>query len=193
MSEEVAIALCIACMVMDLSTLPSKRYDFLNLVTFVLGIRNILCSSAMSIAHIIGLGRSGVAAARLLQREGWQVSVSDAGQSETLVDQQRLLEAEGISVELGTRFSLEALAHTPERPDRIVVSPGVSWQLPALVAAREQGIEVIGELELAWRYLQNRPWVGITGTNGKTTTTALVAAIFETAGPKGSGLRKHWL
>jgi UDP-N-acetylmuramoylalanine--D-glutamate ligase len=139
----------------------------------------------MSVAHIIGLGRSGVAAARLLKREGWEVSVSDAGQSDTLVDQQRLLAVDGISVELGSRFSLEALANqTPERPDRIVVSPGVSWQLPALVAAREQGIEVIGELELAWRYLQNCPWVGITGTNGKTTTTALVAAIFETAGLK---------
>jgi UDP-N-acetylmuramoylalanine--D-glutamate ligase len=139
----------------------------------------------MSVAHIIGLGRSGVAAARLLKREGWQVSVSDAGQSEALVDQQRSLAADDISVELGSRFSLEALKNqTPERPDRIVVSPGVSWQLPALVAAREQGIEVIGELELAWRYLQNCPWVGITGTNGKTTTTALVAAIFETAGLK---------
>jgi UDP-N-acetylmuramoylalanine--D-glutamate ligase len=139
---------------------------------------------AMSVAHIIGLGRSGVAAARLLKREGWQVSVSDAGQSEELVDQQRSLAADDISVELGSRFSLEALAQTPERPDRIVVSPGVSWQLPVLAAAREQGIEVIGELELAWRYLQHCPWVGITGTNGKTTTTALVAAIFEAAGLK---------
>jgi UDP-N-acetylmuramoylalanine--D-glutamate ligase len=139
----------------------------------------------MSIAHIIGLGRSGAAAARLLKRGGWQVSVSDAGQSEALVDQQRSLAAEGISVELGSRFSLEALANlTPERPDSIVVSPGVSWQLPALAAAREQGIEVIGELELAWRHLQHCPWVGITGTNGKTTTTALVAAIFGTAGLK---------
>ncbi len=138
----------------------------------------------MSVAHIIGLGRSGVAAARLLKREGWQVSVSDAGHSEALVDQQQLLAADDISVELGSRFSLEALTQTPERPDRIVVSPGVSWQLPALAAAREQGIEVIGELELAWRYLQHCPWVGITGTNGKTTTTALVAAIFESAGLK---------
>jgi UDP-N-acetylmuramoylalanine--D-glutamate ligase len=139
----------------------------------------------MSVAHIIGLGRSGVAAARLLKREGWQVSVSDVGQSEALVDQQRSLAADGIPVELGSRFSLETLAQqTSDRPDRIVVSPGVSWQLPALVAAREQGIEVIGELELAWRYLQHCPWIGITGTNGKTTTTALVAAIFKAAGLK---------
>jgi UDP-N-acetylmuramoylalanine--D-glutamate ligase len=136
----------------------------------------------MPVAHIIGLGRSGVAAARLLKRDGWHVSVSDAGQSETLVEQQRLLQAEDIPVHLGCRFSLETLAAANlEKPDRIVVSPGVSWQLPALVEAREQGIETIGELELAWLYLQNTPWVGITGTNGKTTTTALVAAIFQAA------------
>ncbi len=139
----------------------------------------------MPVAHVIGLGRSGVAAARLLKREGWQVSVSDAGCSETLADQQKLLAAEDISVELGSRFNLEALTVQPlGRPDRIVVSPGVSWQLPALAAAREQGIEMMGELELAWLHLQNCPWIGITGTNGKTTTTALVEAIFRTAGLK---------
>jgi UDP-N-acetylmuramoylalanine--D-glutamate ligase len=139
----------------------------------------------MPVAHVIGLGRSGVAAARLLKRDGWMVSVSDAGRSDALVDQQRLLAADGISVELRSRLSLEALNQQPlGRPDRIVVSPGVSWQLPALVAAREQGIEVIGELELAWRSLQHCPWIGITGTNGKTTTTALVEAIFRAAGLK---------
>ncbi|MGB8700696.1 MAG: UDP-N-acetylmuramoyl-L-alanine--D-glutamate ligase [Thermosynechococcaceae cyanobacterium] len=139
----------------------------------------------MSVAHIIGLGRSGVAAARLLKRDGWQVSASDAGESEALMEQQRSLEADGIPVHLGCRFRLDTLAAANlDRPDRIVVSPGVSWQLPALVEARQQGIETIGELELAWRYLQDIPWVGITGTNGKTTTTALVAAIFQAAGFK---------
>jgi UDP-N-acetylmuramoylalanine--D-glutamate ligase len=139
----------------------------------------------MPVAHIIGLGRSGIAAARLLKREGWQVSASDAGCSEILVDQQKLLLAEGVPVELGSRFNLELLMAQPlGRPDRIVVSPGVSWQLPALVAARERGIEIMGELELAWLHLQHCPWIGITGTNGKTTTTALVEAIFRTAGLK---------
>lgn len=139
----------------------------------------------MPVAHIIGLGRSGVAAARLLKREGWEVSVSDAGESSSLAEQQRSLALENIPVILGCRFSLETLAAEKlERPDRIVVSPGVSWQLPALAAAREQGIEVLGELELAWRFLRHCPWVGITGTNGKTTTTALVEAIFRAAGLK---------
>lgn len=139
----------------------------------------------MSVAHIIGLGRSGIAAARLLKRDGWEVSVSDAGRSESLLAQQETLATEGIPVLLGWRFTLLALTaeHLP-KPDRLVVSPGVSWQLPALVEAREQGVEVMGELELAWRYLKDIPWVGITGTNGKTTTTALIAGIFQAAGLK---------
>ena len=138
----------------------------------------------MPVAHIIGLGRSGIAAAHLLKRDGWEVSVSDAGRSETLLAQQQLLlSGEGIPVLLGWRFTLQALAaENLPKPDLLVVSPGVSWQLPALVEAREQGVEVIGELELAWRYLKDIPWVGITGTNGKTTTTALIAAIFQAAG-----------
>lgn len=137
----------------------------------------------MPSAHIIGLGRSGIAAARLLRREGWQVDVSDAGQSEGLVKTQQALAAEDISVHLNLKFSLAALAELDlDRPDRIVVSPGVPWQLPALEEARSQGIETFGELELAWRYLQQYPWIGITGTNGKTTTTAIVEAIFKAAG-----------
>jgi UDP-N-acetylmuramoylalanine--D-glutamate ligase len=71
----------------------------------------------------------------------------------------------------------------------IVVSPGVPWDAPILITAREKGIDTIGELELAWRYLQSSPWLGITGTNGKTTTTALCAAIFQKAGFKCSFLR----
>jgi UDP-N-acetylmuramoylalanine--D-glutamate ligase len=140
---------------------------------------------SMAVVHILGLGRSGIAAARLLKREGSGVSVSDASSSDALLEKQEQLALEGIPVLLSTRFSLEALqqAGLPQ-PDQLVVSPGIAWQLPALEAAREQGIETIGELELAWRYLKDIPWVGITGTNGKTTVTALTAAIFQAAGLK---------
>ena len=137
----------------------------------------------MPTAHIIGLGRSGIAAARLLHRDHWQVSVSDTGHSDNLLAIQQTLAAEGISAHLGQKFTLDNLADQGiDHPDRIVVSPGVPWQLPALEEARSQGIEIFGELELAWRYLRQYPWVGITGTNGKTTTTAIVAAIFKAAG-----------
>jgi len=129
-------------------------------------------------ASIIGLGKSGVAAARLLKQEGWEVEISDRNTSPTLLNQQQELASEQIVVKLGNSPDLKSA----DLPNLIVVSPGVPWDIPLLVEARELGIETLGEMELAWRHLKNIPWVGITGTNGKTTTTALTAAIFQTAG-----------
>ncbi len=131
----------------------------------------------MPSAYVVGLGASGIAAARLLRREGWQVTASDANTSEGLRQVQRDLAAVGITVLLGDRFTPDAA-----QMRRIVVSPGVRWDLPALVEARHLGIETLGEMELAWRSLPTSPWIAITGTNGKTTTTSLIAAIFQTAG-----------
>ncbi|MEH1901048.1 MAG: UDP-N-acetylmuramoyl-L-alanine--D-glutamate ligase [Nostoc sp.] len=128
-------------------------------------------------ASVIGLGKSGVAAARLLKREGWEVELSDGNTSETLLQQQQELAAEQITVKLGQSLELNGA----NLPQLIVVSPGVPWDIPVLVEARQLGIETIGEMELAWRNLRSLPWVGITGTNGKTTTTALIAAIFQAA------------
>ncbi len=126
-------------------------------------------------AYVIGLGLSGVAAARLLKKQGWTVVVSDRNQGESQRTQQKALMAEGIEVKLGHTFSAE------DAMDLVVASPGVPWDLPSLVQAREKGISTIGEMELAWRALSHLPWLGITGTNGKTTTTELLAAIFKAA------------
>ncbi|MBW4593703.1 MAG: UDP-N-acetylmuramoyl-L-alanine--D-glutamate ligase [Brasilonema angustatum HA4187-MV1] len=129
-------------------------------------------------AHVIGLGKSGIAAARLLKREGWEVELGDRNTSLDLLKQQQELAIEQITVKLG--YSLEL--NDSDLPQLIVVSPGVPWDIPVLIQARELGIKTIGEMELAWQHLQSVPWVGITGTNGKTTTTALIAAIFQQAG-----------
>ncbi len=137
----------------------------------------------MGYAEVIGLGRSGIAAARLLKKDGWDVVLSDAATEAKILSRPngsqlkksiQQLEAENIKVELGQAKELTSKL--------VVVSPGVPWDIPILVAARERGIETVGEIELAWRYLQDIPWVGITGTNGKTTTTALIAAIFQATG-----------
>ena len=135
---------------------------------------------------VIGLGRSGIAAARLLNKDGWQVTLIDSATeaqiasrsnaSQLQASRQQLTE-EGVTVKLNSSITLEG-----ETPDLIVVSPGVPWDIKPLETARSKGIKTIGEIELAWRYLNNIPWVGITGTNGKTTTTALIAAIFQAAG-----------
>ena len=131
----------------------------------------------MANAEVIGLGKSGNAAARLLQRSGWQVRVSDSGQSAALQAQKQELAAEGIQVNLNDRFN-----PTATQPQLVVVSPGVPWDIPGLEQARAMGIETIGEMEFAWRHLPDIPWIGITGTNGKTTVTALISAIFQAAG-----------
>ncbi|NEQ52545.1 MAG: UDP-N-acetylmuramoyl-L-alanine--D-glutamate ligase [Leptolyngbya sp. SIO3F4] len=129
-------------------------------------------------AYVIGLGLSGVAAARLLKKQGWDVVVSDRNDGERQLTQQQALSIEGIEVKLGHTFSAD------DPMDLVVVSPGVPWDLPGLVNAREKGLCTIGEMELAWRALSHLPWLGITGTNGKTTTTELMAAIFKTANLK---------
>jgi len=121
--------------------------------------------------EIIGLGRSGIAAARL------ESQIASRSNGKQLQASQQQLEAEGVTVKLNS-----IVGQSANKPDSIVVSPGVPWDIASLETVRKQGIETIGEIELAWRYLQQIPWIGITGTNGKTTTTALIAAIFQGAG-----------
>ena len=130
-------------------------------------------------ACIIGVGKSGNAAARLLNSQGWTVTVRDRGTTEALNTQAAELRSEGMRVELGADFDPEVI-----KPDLVVVSPGVPWDLPGLVKARSLGIVTIGEMELAWRNLSDVPWIAITGTNGKTTVTALTSAIFQAAGQR---------
>jgi UDP-N-acetylmuramoylalanine--D-glutamate ligase len=130
----------------------------------------------MKKATVIGLGRSGIAASKLLLKHGYTVTLSDSNHNQNLEAQQQELAEIGITVKLGDSF-------TPtEDLDTIVVSPGVPWDIAPLVKAREMGIDTIGEMELAWRYLDDIPWVAVTGTNGKTTTTALIDTIFQAAG-----------
>ncbi len=85
-------------------------------------------------AYVIGLGRSGIAAARVLKRDGWEVILSDRSSSPNLQETQQQLEAEGITVKLNHSPRLEST----HRPQLIVVSPGVPWDIPFLVAARKQ-------------------------------------------------------
>ncbi len=119
-----------------------------------------------------GLGRSGQAAAKLLQAQGETVTLYDQADTETLRARAKILAQQGLTVVLGE------LGAAPQ----IVVSPGISWQHPQLQASRSRGCHIMGEAELAWQILKTIPWVAITGTNGKTTTTALVAAIWQANG-----------
>jgi UDP-N-acetylmuramoylalanine--D-glutamate ligase len=124
---------------------------------------------------VVGLGKSGLAAALFLRHKGAMVTVSDVRSAEALAKDIPALLEEGIMVEAGGHGLL-----TFRRQDLIVVSPGVPLDKPELVQAKNFGLPVIGELELAARFLQGHI-AAITGSNGKTTTTALLGEILKSA------------
>lgn len=121
---------------------------------------------------VVGLGRSGIAAARLCLARGARVIANDAASIERLSDAARALEADGARLVAGSHDAVPW-----EEVDLVVVSPGVP-ALPALDRVEARGVEIIGEVELAFRFA-NAPVVAIGGTNGKSTTTSLVAAMLE--------------
>jgi UDP-N-acetylmuramoylalanine--D-glutamate ligase len=124
---------------------------------------------------VVGAARSGLAAAELLARRGARVTLSDARAD---VPEAGYLRGLGIALELG--------GHVPDTftsADLVVLSPGVRPEQDVVLAARDRGIPVIAEIELASRWLRGRV-IAITGTKGKSTTTALTGRILEAAGFK---------
>jgi UDP-N-acetylmuramoylalanine--D-glutamate ligase len=125
---------------------------------------------------VVGLGKSGMAAALFLRDRGARVTVSDSRSEGALAREIPALLNAGIMVEAGGHGLL-----TFRRQDLIVVSPDVPCDTPELQQVRAFGVPVIGELELASRFLKGKV-VAITGSNGKTTTTSLLGKIFADAG-----------
>ena len=124
---------------------------------------------------VVGAARSGIAAAELLARRGARVTLTEMRGTFDGADR---LRAAGVELELGghTRDTFAAA-------DLLVVSPGVPLDQDAFDAARERNVEIIGELELASRWIQG-PLIAITGTKGKSTTTTLVGRMLSAAGTK---------
>ncbi|MFB0631986.1 UDP-N-acetylmuramoyl-L-alanine--D-glutamate ligase [Streptomyces sp. AB3(2024)] len=129
---------------------------------------------------VAGLGVSGISAARALAGLGASVTVVDGGDSEGHRSRAAELEAAGISVRLGDAETL------PEGTGLVVTSPGWKPDSPLFAAAAEAGVDVVGDVEIAWllRGENAAPWLAITGTNGKTTTTQMLASILRAAGLK---------
>src|ERR1700678_817383 len=119
---------------------------------------------------VVGLARSGVAAALALRARGEEVIGSDAGAPEV-----------GRLRDVGVEVHLDASGeHLAARARTVIKSPGVPQEAPAIVAARRRGLTILGELELAWRLLANE-FIAVTGTNGKTTTTEWIGHIHREA------------
>jgi len=125
---------------------------------------------------VVGLGKSGLAAALFLRQRGAHVTVSDMRSAAALAKEIPALLEHGIMVESGGHGLL-----TFRRQDLIVVSPGVPLDTPELVQVKAFGLRIIGELELAAQFLKGKI-LAITGSNGKTTTTALTGEIMSVAG-----------
>ena len=124
---------------------------------------------------VVGLARTGVATALFCAGYGAIVAATDIKPEDELRDVAAKLRAAGVVLALGPNVAVDLSGM-----DLIVVSPGVPTKLPLLEAARSQGISVWSEIELAWRFLRGK-LIAITGSNGKTTTTSLVAHILQTA------------
>ena len=125
---------------------------------------------------IVGMARSGVAAAQLLCREGARVTVNDVKPREAFGDKLNILEELPVEYRMG-EDGIDAL----KNKDVLVISPGVPIDAPIVLAARAAGIPVTGEMEMASTLLKGT-LVAVTGTNGKTTTVSLLGTIFEAAG-----------
>src|SRR5262245_42156372 len=126
---------------------------------------------------VVGLARSGRSAARLLARAGARVYASDMARSPELESTERELGDEGISVELGSH-DLGRITNA----SLVVASPGVPPDAPPFVAARDAGVAIVSEIEIGLRFLPRLNYIAITGTNGKTTTTALTGHLLKCLG-----------
>jgi UDP-N-acetylmuramoylalanine--D-glutamate ligase len=126
---------------------------------------------------VVGLARSGVAAALTLRARGEEVIGCDAGAPGTpaLDDAARRLSAAGVEVHLNASGDVLAA-----RAGTLIKSPGVPQNAPVVAAARAHGVPIVGELELAWRLLSNE-FIAVTGTNGKTTTTEWIGHVHREA------------
>ena len=126
---------------------------------------------------VLGLGRSGVAVARLLASAGVPVYASDAGAGASVVAAADALRPLGVAVQVGGH-DLARIA----RAGTVVVSPGIPPTAPPLVAAAEAGVPVVSEVEVALRALPGLRYIATTGTNGKTTVTALIDHLLRALG-----------
>ena len=126
---------------------------------------------------VLGLGRSGTAVSRLLRAAGMQVYASDMGDNATLRANAESLSDAGAAAQVGGH-DLQRIA----RAGFVVVSPGIPPQAAPLAAARKAGIPVVSEVEVALRLAPGMQVIATTGTNGKTTTTAMVGHLLRTLG-----------
>ena len=138
----------------------------------------------MTLSVVVGLGRSGIGAARLLKALGSEVLILEKAENDACRQKAADLRQQGIDVQLGQPLEISSFEPWLNQINQVVISPGISWTHPTLEALRTHGVPVRGEMALAWESLRESPWIGITGTNGKTTVTHLLHHVLSHGGLK---------
>ena len=127
-------------------------------------------------ALVVGMGRSGFETASFLRQRGARVTISEMAGQDKIGDAVSKFRELGVRTEFGGH-----VMETFTGADFIVVSPGVPHTIPPIRAAQEKGVPLLGEIELASRFIKE-PMIAVTGTNGKTTTTQLIGDMLEQSG-----------
>ncbi len=127
---------------------------------------------------VIGLARSGIAACRLLQAAGAQVTIADRKESAELTSALDGIDRDHVGVTVGAQYESSL-----DEADLVVISPGVPYRLAPLETVRRRGVKVISELELAAQFFRS-PLLAVTGTNGKSTTVTLIGKFFAESGKR---------
>ena len=128
---------------------------------------------------IIGLGKSGYWAAKFLKSINKRVMVWESQNSKELLKTKKNLEKIDITVSLNRQFVFEEIYPWIKEIETVIVSPSIPYDHETIIKLKKSGIKVIGEINLAWESLKNINWIGITGTNGKTTVTHLLSHILS--------------
>lgn len=127
---------------------------------------------------VLGLARSGIAACRLLQEAGARVTVADRKEAEQLTAVLDTIDRTQVQVKVGSDYESSL-----NEADLVVISPGVPYRMEALERARRRGVKVVGELDLASRFV-TAPMLAVTGTNGKSTTVTLIGKMLAEQGKR---------
>ncbi len=128
---------------------------------------------------IVGLGKSGFWAAKFLHNQGNKVLVIDEGNNKDLLSSKHILEKDGISVILNKPFLYNEISPYLTNLSHIILSPTISLDNDTVSKLRKDKKRILGEIDIGWQYLKKLNWVGITGTNGKTTVTDLLSHILS--------------
>ncbi len=128
---------------------------------------------------VIGLGRSGLGAARLLNKQGKDVLILEQSIKEISKSLLHEFNSKGIKLKLGTQLDFSNFQKLLPEIKSVVTSPGIPWDHPTLTKIRNMGITIESEISLSWKALMHIPWIGVTGTNGKTTVTYLLDHILK--------------